>query len=570
MGQQARRLSEIRLIYCGCAGFGQILRSFSFNRPHYSPQTIEQSDSNRHNLVTITTLGQPPSRFSFRQVQLKRSDPLTLFFVVALILGPVIWVDSSRVRAQNLVLTPTLNAPVGRHPGGLTVGDFNADGFLDVATVNSDSDDATILLGNGNGTFRSGVSFGVGKSPMFVAAGDLNGDEILDLVVAETGADGLLVMFGKGNGLFGRPMSYPSGKGPTFVVLSDLDGDQDLDVVAVNSGRFGYYPPFSLSVFLNQGEGRLGEARIYESAGRDGMFPTGVSAADLNRDGLPDLAIAWSQPSWRTPNGLVSFLINEGDGTFIVAKEIQAGLTLSALIQADLDMDGDLDLVTASAFTDSLVVLIQELDGSYQRGRHFGVGFSPVALAVVDLDGDKRLDLVAANRASSSVSILLGKGDGSFRPAGHYGVGATPTSLAVKDFDRDGLPDLVTANSDSNDVSILLSGSEGIPSITLSTDAVAFDDHGQRRERQVKTVTVSNVGLGPLKITNIVLEGRDPWAFSVRDGECRGATLTTGKLCALQIDYTSQTPGNHQARITILDNAPGGPRFVTLSGTVKG
>ncbi len=49
------------MIYYGCAGFGQILRSFSLNRPHYSPQTIEKSVSNRHNLVTITNLGQPPS-----------------------------------------------------------------------------------------------------------------------------------------------------------------------------------------------------------------------------------------------------------------------------------------------------------------------------------------------------------------------------------------------------------------------------------------------------------------------------------------------------------------------------
>ncbi len=51
----------MRLIYDGCAGFGQILRSFSFNRPHDSPHTIEKSDSTRHNLVTITHLGQPPS-----------------------------------------------------------------------------------------------------------------------------------------------------------------------------------------------------------------------------------------------------------------------------------------------------------------------------------------------------------------------------------------------------------------------------------------------------------------------------------------------------------------------------
>jgi len=48
------------LIYCGCARFGQIVRSFSFNSHHSSPQMIEKSASNRHNLVTITNLGQPP------------------------------------------------------------------------------------------------------------------------------------------------------------------------------------------------------------------------------------------------------------------------------------------------------------------------------------------------------------------------------------------------------------------------------------------------------------------------------------------------------------------------------
>jgi len=59
----SRSLSKIRLIYCGCAGFGQIFRSFSLNSHHYSPQTIEKSDSNQHNLVTIANLGQAPRHF---------------------------------------------------------------------------------------------------------------------------------------------------------------------------------------------------------------------------------------------------------------------------------------------------------------------------------------------------------------------------------------------------------------------------------------------------------------------------------------------------------------------------
>ena len=98
--------------------------------------------------------------------------------------GAVVLIAAGPVLAQNLVFTPVLSAPVGAHPEGLTVGDFNEDGHLDIATANSDSDDVSVLLGNGNGTFRSGYSFGVGKSPMFLTTGDLNLDGTLDLAVA--------------------------------------------------------------------------------------------------------------------------------------------------------------------------------------------------------------------------------------------------------------------------------------------------------------------------------------------------------------------------------------------------
>ena len=67
---EPRSLPEIRLIYYGCAGFGQILRSFLFNRPHYSPQTIGKSDSNQYTLVTIANLG-PAPRFSMASGQLE-------------------------------------------------------------------------------------------------------------------------------------------------------------------------------------------------------------------------------------------------------------------------------------------------------------------------------------------------------------------------------------------------------------------------------------------------------------------------------------------------------------------
>ena len=477
-------------------------------------------------------------------------------------------VGTGPVLAQNLVFTPVLSASVGAHPEGLTVGDFNEDGYLDVATANSDSDDVSVLLGNGNGTFRAGYSFGVGKSPMFLTTGDLNLDGKSDLAVAETGADRVVVLFGKGNGFFDEPVPYPSGKGPTFLALGDVDGDEDPDMVVVNSGRFGHYPPFSWSVLLNDGQGDFVLTQHVEERDRNGLFPTGASLADLDDDGLPEVTLTWSQPSWRTPNGYVSVFRNQGRGTFSFRRNIQAGFTLSAVTQTDVDADGNLDLIVTSLFTDSIKLLLQLGPGRYTRPANLEVGFSPVALAYKDLDGDGHRDLISTNRASDSTSILLGRGDGSFQPAGHYAVGAVPTAMGIEDFDHDGLPDVVTANSGSDDVSILLSGKAVIPSISLSADAIRFSAEVDAPAERTLQLTVSNVGLGSLSIADVVLEGSR--AFSVDGESCAGATLTTGELCALDVHFKSTAPGVHQALLRIFDNAPGGPRIVTLSGKVEG
>lgn len=497
--------------------------------------------------------------------------PLRLRHILAVVAVLIVAICTGlpTIFAQNLVLTPTGSLHVGKTPQSITVGDFNADGLLDLATVNSTSDDISILLGNGNGTFRSEVSLDVGKIPMFVASEDINGDHKLDLVVAASGADSIAVLNGRGDGFFDQPVSYPSGKGPTFVTATDLNNDGALDLAVVNSGRFGYYPPFSLSVLLNTGTGLFHQSVQYESDERNGMFPTGVLAEDLTGDGLPDLAVTWSQPAYRTPNGLISIWENHGNGTFQMVHEIKAGLTLSAITGADLDGDRDIDLIAISLFSDSLIVLLQNSDGSFAEPTKIRVGFSPVSLTVKDLDGDGHPDVAVTNRASNGVSILLGQDNGTFRPAGQYGVGSTPSSMVVEDFDGDTYPDLATANSASNDVSVLLSGGGAVPSATLSPDILAFQEEKGTRRRKPQTVVLANIGLGPLTITQVALGGDDPHAFTVTDNTCAHVTLTTGKFCTMQVRLTSESPGSHTAMVSIVDNAPGGPRVVKLRGTIK-
>lgn len=471
--------------------------------------------------------------------------------------------------AQNLVFTPTSRHHVGHAPQALAAGDFNQDGWLDVVTANSTSDDVSVLLGNGNGTFRSAVSFGVGKIPMFVASDDFDGDGKLDLAIALSGSDQIQILKGRGDGFFDPFGSYSTGKGTTFLAVKDLDGDGSPDIVAANSGRFGYYPPFSVSVLLNDGSGRMSDPRMYETDGRNGMFPTGVLAEDLTGDGRPDLAITWSQPSWRTPNGLISLLVNQGDGRFAVGQVLQAGKTLSAVTGADVDRDGRVDLIATSLFTDSINILLQEKSGVFRPLDPIRVGFSPVAVRVHDLNGDGIADLVVTNRDSSSVSTLLGNGRGEFREAGHFGVGRAPSGLIVNDFDQDGLPDLATADSSSNGVSVLLNGQIALPLPNLSTDALVFELGDEGARGSVRTVRVSNVGLGPLTVTMVNVRGRNPDVFSLRENRCHGVMLRTGDFCTIEIVFSPSSPGTYTAEMAILDNADGGPRLVILKGARK-
>jgi hypothetical protein len=75
---------------------------------------------------------------------------------------------------------------------------MNGDGVLDLAVANSGSSNASILLGNGDGTFRAAANYATGANPRSVAAGDFNGDGKLDLVTANSGGTSVTVLLATG------------------------------------------------------------------------------------------------------------------------------------------------------------------------------------------------------------------------------------------------------------------------------------------------------------------------------------------------------------------------------------
>jgi hypothetical protein len=119
------------------------------------------------------------------------------------------------------------------------VADLDGDTIPDLVTANLFSDDVSVLLGNGDGSFQAAVSFVAGDEPFCVAVADLDGDTVPDLVTANRGGDDVSVLLGNGDGSFQAADAFPVGDElplPVAVVAADLDGDDAPDLVTANSG----------------------------------------------------------------------------------------------------------------------------------------------------------------------------------------------------------------------------------------------------------------------------------------------------------------------------------------------
>jgi hypothetical protein len=168
-------------------------------------------------------------------------------------------------------------------PYGAAVGDFNGDGKLDLAVANSGSTNVSVLLGNGDGTFKTAVNYGAGTLPWSVAVGDFNGDGWPDLVVASFGSNNVSVLLNNadGTGTFQTAVPYGAGTNPTAVAVADLNGDGTLDLAVADNGG-------GVSVLLGNGDGTFQTAVNYGA----GSYPHGVAVGDFTGDGRMDLAVA--------------------------------------------------------------------------------------------------------------------------------------------------------------------------------------------------------------------------------------------------------------------------------------
>ncbi len=383
--------------------------------------------------------------------------------------------------------------PTKATPQSLVVGDFNRDGKPDLAVSGIDgSGNGTveILLGNGDGSFRSAGVIAVGAHASRIIKADFNNDGKLDLAVSVGDSGQVVVLLGNGDGSFGTPAdsgaTTPSGQLAATIpglAAGDINGDGKPDLVI---GPYTFTSSCSVAVMLGNGDGTF--QRPVSSAMDRVDNPQGV-VSDLNGDGKADVFVT----GWSSTNGQrYGELLANADGSltlnwlpytypfifgaWITVQDVNGNGKPDAIAMNLIDYPSPGRFVIAvipdGRQSNPVVSALSIPIESYH-------GWSYETLIAADVTGDGHPDLLL-NDMYGNLFVLPGNGDGSFEtpaaypspsPAQTVYTGASPAnsdvwgSLATADFRGVGKQDVVMVLAGKS-VSLLKNGAGAAPAVS--------------------------------------------------------------------------------------------------------
>jgi hypothetical protein len=331
---------------------------------------------------------------------------------------------------------------VGQSPTHATIADLNGDGTADIVTASALTNTIQVMIGRGNGTFETPVTYqSGGRTTYMTAVCDVDGDGGPDIVATNLSNSTVSIFINDRTAHFGRPTDVATDGGPVAIACGDLSGDGRADLVTANVDGG------NLTWLVNRGQGAFTKRTL--QAGSAGA-PRAIVLADFDHDGRTDIAVA------NTAVGTISVLLNRGNHEFAPPVIVPVGAGPRALAAADVNGDGLPDLVTANGDAHSVSVALNQGKGVFARHREFAAR-APAAISVADVDRDGHPDLLVAESDDDSLSVLPGRGDGSFAPAIAIGTsGRQVTWVTAADLNHDGRVDLVASNAASGTVSIML------------------------------------------------------------------------------------------------------------------
>ncbi len=277
---------------------------------------------------------------------------------------------------------------------------------VDLVVANSTSNNVAVLLGNGDGTFTEAPDspFTVGTDPSAVVVADFNGDGIQDFAVANRGDNTISVFKGDGTGKFtpfpGSPFALTNTtsiaeKGPVALVaanfrnrtLATSNSAPEADLAIVNQTTN------NVTILLGSVDtnGNLSFTEAPSSPIAVGQTPVAIAAADLDVDGLPDLAVV------NQVDNSISILLGspDADGTFLAAA-----------------------------------------------GSPLATAPTPSGIVIANFTGGNVPSLAVTNQGPSTLGIYVGLGGGTFANRLEIATPATPSAIVSASLTSAGLPDV--------------------------------------------------------------------------------------------------------------------------------
>jgi hypothetical protein len=361
----------------------------------------------------------------------------------------------------------------------IALGDANGDGRLDIVATNTNRDEVALLLNSGTGTFAMAPNapffMGLNNSPVAAQLRDMDGDNRADLVIVNSFARKLVVLLNNGAGNFLPAPGSPYSMGNNFpgpLAVGDVDEDGRPDIATANGNTN------SVTVLLN----RLVQPLLITALApaRNALTAAPATAVGITFNRAVNAATASNvrvfsaryrgqrTTTTTTTGGTISLAPSPNGGSGSAA--FRPGETLQVSVPATVQAtNGGPAVPQVYQFTTAAGGTGKGIFTVPAQGT-VPVGTTPNAVALADLDGDGDLDMLTANDVDfngSDVSLRFNDGTGSFAPpavaaTGTVAVGALARSLAVGDVDGDGDLDFVTGNESSDNVSLRLNNGAGV------------------------------------------------------------------------------------------------------------
>jgi hypothetical protein len=399
-----------------------------------------------------------------------------------------------------------INTPVPHDIGGvaLAAGHFNADGNLDVAVAGESQ--VALLLGNGDGTFRTASYYSVLGSPQSVAVADFNGDKKDDLEVSIFG-NSISIFLGNGDGTFQQTTNYVTDY-PEWVVAQDLDGDGKIDLAAANAGGPAS-PPASVSVFKGNGDGTFQPGVVFPT-GLEGNF---IAVGDFNGDHQPDLVA--TNNGGESPSDSVVTLLNTG----------VVSLSPTTPIRFPFQLVGTTSPPQTITLTNN--------------------GSSALSISSISVKREYQVKSSCGSSVASGASCTL---DVTFSPRTQ---GMEGGNIYIRD------------SASSKPQVIELRGAGTV--VELSPLSLNFGTQKVGTQSASKQIQLINTGTAALTITKLIDNGSNSTDFP-QTTNCP-SSLNAGASCTVTIIFKPQKTGTRNGVLSIADNGGGSPQTVPITGT---